>query len=54
MGEDYEKMLINRLNERLDIIYIDPPYKTDFIMRAIGILKREIVEIVNYNNYRNR
>ena len=40
-GEDYEKMLINRLNERLDIIYIDPPYKTDFIMRAIEILKKE-------------
>lgn len=40
-SEDYEKVLIDYLDEKPDIIYIDPPYKTDFILKAIEILKKE-------------
>ncbi len=35
---DYERFLLNSLEEKLDIIYIDPPYKTDYAIRTIKIL----------------
>ena len=31
---DYEKCL-DKIQEKVDIIYIDPPYKTDFIWKAL-------------------
>lgn len=35
---DFETLLKNKINEKLDIIYIDPPYKTDYIFQAINII----------------
>lgn len=35
---DYEKLLKNNIKEELDIIYIDPPYKTDYAIKAIHII----------------
>ena len=34
----FEKLLNNEIKEKLDIIYIDPPYKTDFAYKAIEIM----------------
>ena len=34
----YEKLLENKINEKLDIIYIDPPYKTDYIEQSIKLI----------------
>lgn len=36
--EDYEKVLLNKINEKPDIVYIDPPYKTQYAIKAIEIL----------------
>ncbi len=35
---DYIEFLKNNKNEKFDIIYIDPPYKTDFIINAINLI----------------
>lgn len=35
---DYEKLLKNKIKEELDIIYIDPPYETDYIIKSIQIM----------------
>lgn len=41
----YEKLLKTKINEKLDIIYIDPPYKTDFAYEAVKILlERNLVD----------
>ena len=32
--KDFENMLDN-LNEKIDIVYIDPPYKTDLAYKAV-------------------
>ena len=32
--KDFENMLDN-LNEKIDIVYIDPPYKTDLVYKAV-------------------
>ena len=34
----YENLLKNEINEKIDIIYIDPPYKTSFAYKAISII----------------
>ena len=34
----YEKFILNGLKEKPDIIFIDPPYKTDFAQNSIKIL----------------
>lgn len=31
-------MLNDKIREKIDIIYIDPPYKTDFVYNAIKII----------------
>ena len=31
-------MLNDKIEEKIDIIYIDPPYKTDFVYNAIKII----------------
>lgn len=32
------KDLLNKINEKFDIIYIDPPYKTEFAFQAIKLI----------------
>lgn len=34
----FEKLLNDKINEKIDIVYIDPPYKTDFVYNAIKII----------------
>ena len=49
---DFEKCIKNELKEKFDIIYIDPPYKTDFVYKAIELLlekdliKKETIIII--------
>lgn len=43
--DDYKKLLKN-LNEKVDIIFIDPPYKDDLAVNAIRlIVENEIINI---------
>lgn len=35
---DFEELLKNKIKEKIDIIYIDPPYKTDFAYLAVKLL----------------
>lgn len=35
---DFKTLLKNNIDEKLDIIYIDPPYKTNYIFQAINII----------------
>ena len=35
---DFKDILKNRINEKLDIIFLDPPYETDFAIEAVGII----------------
>ena len=50
---DYKKAL-KEIKEKQDIIYIDPPYKTDFAIQAINeIIKLNIID-ENSINSRNR
>ena len=48
---DYEKC-IDRIEDKLDIIYLDPPYKTDFLYNATkkimekGLLKKDTIIIL--------
>lgn len=40
----FEKLLDDKINEKIDIIYIDPPYKTNFVYDAIKkILEKNII-----------
>ena len=42
---DYERLLKEKINEQIDIIYVDPPYSTDFAYKAIKvILEKEILK----------
>ena len=37
--------LINKLNEKIDIIYLDPPYKTNYAIKTVELLlKKEILK----------
>ena len=41
----YEKLLTTKINEKLDIIYIDPPYKSDFAYKAVEIIiKKDLID----------
>lgn len=43
--EDYQKLL-KMLNEKIDIIFIDPPYKDDLAVNAVHlIVENEIINI---------
>ena len=33
--EDYENLLKNKIKETVDIIYLDPPYETNFAYQAV-------------------
>ncbi|MCI8587400.1 MAG: hypothetical protein HFJ49_02160 [Clostridia bacterium] len=52
---DFEKCLSN-IKEEVDIIYIDPPYETDYILKSLQILeklkilKKETKIILETNN----
>ena len=35
---DFEKCIENFINEKFDIIYLDPPYKTDYAYRAVKLM----------------
>ena len=35
---DFEELLKTKIKEKIDIIYIDPPYKTDFVSRSLNII----------------
>ena len=35
---DFKEVLKNRIHEKLDIVFLDPPYKTDFAIDAIKII----------------
>lgn len=35
---DYEMLLKSKIKEQADIIYIDPPYKSDFAINAVNII----------------
>ena len=42
--DDYKKVLENKIKEKLDIIYIDPPYESDCAINSIKIiLKKELI-----------
>lgn len=38
---DYEELLNNRIKDNLDIIYIDPPYDSNFAIKAIKIIVKK-------------
>ena len=41
----YDTLLKNKINEKIDIIYIDPPYATNFAYEAVKIiLKEELIK----------
>lgn len=43
-NEDFIKTINNIKNKKIDIIYLDPPYKTDFIKIALEeLIKKEIL-----------
>ena len=35
---DFKKVLQNKINEKFDIVFLDPPYKTNFAIEAIEII----------------
>lgn len=45
----YEKILESKINEKIDIVYIDPPYKTDFAYESIKIIiEKELLKEDSY------
>lgn len=44
-NESYDKVILNKLKEKIDIAYIDPPYKTDLAYKSIElIIKRKLLK----------
>lgn len=42
---DYELLLKNKIKEKIDIVYIDPPYNSDFVAKSVEILiNRKLVD----------
>ena len=42
---DFKNVLQNKINEKLDIVFLDPPYKTDFAIKSIEyILKKDLLK----------
>ena len=42
---DYELLLKTKIKEKLDIVYIDPPYDSDFAIKSIEyILKKDLID----------
>ena len=41
---DFKKVLKDKITDKLDIVFLDPPYKTDFAIEAIElIIKKELL-----------
>lgn len=38
LGMDFEQALNGEIKEKVDIVYLDPPYKTNFIYKAIRLM----------------
>ena len=38
---DYQELLENKIKQKIDIIYIDPPYKSDYIKKSIEIIIKQ-------------
>lgn len=53
---DYRTLLETKINEKIDIIYIDPPYNSDFAIKSVEILinkklvKKETKIIIETDN----
>lgn len=45
---DYEKTLKTKIKNKVDIVYIDPPYNSDFAIKAINIIINQ--KIVDENS----
>lgn len=42
---DYERLLNTKIKEKLDIVYIDPPYNSDFVIKAVEIIiKNKLID----------
>lgn len=42
---DYESLLETKINEKLNIVYIDPPYDSDFAIKSIKVvLERKLID----------
>ena len=42
---DFEKLIQTKIKEKVDIIFIDPPYKTEFASKAVElILKQDLLK----------
>ena len=42
---DYETLLKNKITEKMDIIYIDPPYNSDFAVKSVEyIINKKIAD----------
>ena len=42
---DFEKCICDKLVDKFDIIYLDPPYKTDFIYKSLKLLiEKELIK----------
>ena len=35
---NFDELIKNKINDKLDIIYLDPPYRTDYAYKAIELL----------------
>ena len=44
---DFKEVLKNKITEKVDIIFLDPPYKTDFAIEALKIILEEDVSKEN-------
>lgn len=45
---NFEDMIKTKIKDKLDIIYLDPPYRTDYVYKAIKLLlKEEKLEIAS-------
>lgn len=42
------ELLENRIKSKIDIVYIDPPYKTDYIYKSLKLLEQK--DILNKDN----
>lgn len=45
---DYEMLLSREIKEKIDIIYIDPPYNSNFAIKSVEIIKQQ--KIVDENS----
>lgn len=46
---DYEILLKTKINEKIDIIYIDPPYNSDFAIKSIQYIIEQNITNENTN-----